>query len=169
VVWFVGDSSGGNVVLCLTLDALMTNIEAPHPDSLMVISPAVDLAQKQSTGSLAATEKNDPIMTVKFINGTAKAWTSDSDASSPWISPINADVNVLAKAGVKLYGITGGYDVLTPDALLFRDQCEEAGVQGEWLDWDQQMHCFPLAWIYGLPESVQAEDWILEKLTGTRV
>ena len=142
----------------------MRDIQGPRPDALMLISPAVDLVQKERFGALHAVEKNDPIMTIDFINSTARTWAANSDPSETWISPINADVSVLAKRGVRLYGVTGGYDVLTPDALVLRDRCRDAGVTGEWLEWDKQMHCFPLAWVYGLPDSVKSKDWILQKL-----
>lgn len=60
-----------------------------------------------------------------------------------------------AEAGVRLIGVTGGHDLLTPAALRFRDACCGRGVGGAWLHWEGQMHCFPLAFAYGLPEAVR--------------
>ena len=60
--------------------------------------------------------------------------------------------------------MTGGYDILTPDGLLFRDRLVEAGVGGSWLHWEKQMHVFPLAWRYGLRESREAKDWCVDVL-----
>jgi acetyl esterase/lipase len=42
-----------------------------------------------------------------------------------------------------------------------REKCNQAGVRGEWLDWEKQMHCFPLTFGYRLPEGVWAMEWIL--------
>lgn len=163
-VIFIGDSSGANILLSLTLYQVMHDPSMPHPKALMAISPAVDLEQKKREGVLEEVEKHDPIMNIDYINRTASIYSGDTNAATVWISPINADMNVLAKNEIKVYGVTGGYDVLTPDALVFRDRCIDAGVAGEWLEWDKQMHCFPLAWIYGLPESKEAKNWIIEML-----
>jgi hypothetical protein len=45
-----------------------------------------------------------------------------------------------------------------------RGKLEEFGVKGEWLVWEKQMHCFPLAWTYGLSEAKHGKDWILDLL-----
>ena len=159
-----GDSSGGNLVLCLTLQCLMDKPESRRPNAVLAISPAVDLQQMRMEGIYAETNRNDPVLTVGSHNEEVALWAGNSDANEPWISPVNADVSVLAEAGVRLLAVTGGYDVLTPDALIFKAKCEAAGVKGDWLQWEKQMHCFPLAFIYGLPESVQSKDWILDRL-----
>lgn len=65
---------------------------------------------------------------------------------------------------MQVHGITGGYDILTPDGLLFRDRLVKAGVGGSWLHWEKQMHVFPLAWRYMLRESQEAKDWAVETI-----
>lgn len=162
-VVFAGDSAGGNVAASLVLDVLTKDPDAPAPHTLLLISPAVDL-QHQNPAHYESVSKHDPILSIPFINGTAKAWVNDWSPADPRVSPINADLSRLAMRGVHVYGITGTYDVLTPPALRFRDKLVEAGVQGAWINWERQMHCFPLAWIYGLKNSVEGKDWILEKL-----
>ncbi|KAK8203593.1 hypothetical protein M8818_005243 [Zalaria obscura] len=165
-VTLAGDSSGGNIALALVLRALREDEEEgrskPGPGNVLAISPAVDLLTHDA--AVAAADKLDPVLTLDLIDENARRWVGGGDAGDPAVSPVYADVGLLAKRGVELYGITGSYDVLTPDALRFRDRCQEAGVQGEWLHWEKQMHCFPLAWIYRLPESVRGKDWILDVL-----
>lgn len=163
-VTFAGDSSGGNIALSLVLTALAKNESALCPESILAVSPAVDL--KTHDPIVQTVNKFDPVLTLDFINERARTWTGDGDPSDPGISPLYADVSLLAKRGIKVYGVTGGYDVLTPDAILFGRKCQEAGVQGEWLNWDKQMHCFPLAWIYGLPEAKEGKNWIMNVLNG---
>ena len=164
-----GDSSGGNLVLCLTLQILEHAFHDVGPlnvpsITVLAISPAVDLQQMRKEGTYAETNRNDPVLTVESHNEEVALWSGESNAAHSWISPINGDVGLLAKGEVRLIAVTGGYDVLTPDALRFKAECEAAGVQGDWLHWEKQMHCFPLAFIYGLPESVQSKDWILDRL-----
>ncbi|CAM1509544.1 Fc.00g032830.m01.CDS01 [Cosmosporella sp. VM-42] len=184
-----GDSSGGNIALCLvlwTLTAREPNQTMKAPAAILAMCPTTDL--KHDLPGIKDVEKFDPILTVDFINSTARKWcpepTPDSQApdglpvdadakpnsqldwsfDDPRISPIRADLAPLVRRGVKIHGITGSYDVLEPDAVVFRDKCKESGVEGEWLSWKGQMHCFPLAFSYGFRESQAAVDWIVDVL-----
>ena len=161
-ITLMGDSAGANVILSLAISALQM-ASAPALKKIVVVSPAVDLSN--TNPSQPSVEKYDPILNIRFVNSTGKAWASDWDRKDPRISPLYADVSVLHRENVHVYGITGGYDVLTPDALLFRDRLEEERVPGEWLEWGKQMHCFPLAFMYGLPESKDSFRWLLDKLS----
>lgn len=122
---------------------------------------------------------HDPVLTIPFVNSTARAWcngTRDDTPSSPHtpvpyddprVSPVLADVAVLKARGVKVHGVVGGYDVLTPDALVFKGKLEREGLEGRWLVWEKMMHCFPLAGAgYGLPEGKEAVQWVEGVLFG---
>lgn len=161
-VILAGDSAGGNIVLCLTLAALLEAPDSPCPTVLMVMSPSTDLTRLNP--EMTAIERHDPILNIPFINSTAKKWRGQWDPSDPRVSPLYADLAPLARRGVQVHGITGRYDILGPDAILFREKCNQAQVKGQWLDWDKQMHCFPLTWSFKLPEGVQAKNWMLEVL-----
>ena len=161
-VVLAGDSAGANVVLCLVLEALKQNPDAACPEALMCISPSVDLERRSP--DIPKVAKHDPLLTIPFVKSTANAWRGDWQASDPRISPLNADVTPLARRDVRVHGVCGGYDILSPEALAFRDKCADAGVKGEWLVWDKQMHCFPLAFGYYLSEPDQAVEWILDVL-----
>ncbi|KAL1853258.1 hypothetical protein Daus18300_011826 [Diaporthe australafricana] len=178
-VMFAGDSSGGNLVLSLALDALLsdndkkedgrgtTDATTTRPLALLVISPAVDLRPMEARGpEMETLARRDPVLTVGSHNSEAEAFARGVDPALAWMSPAVGDVGVLARAGVRLVGVTGGHDILTPAALGFRDACAGAGVGGAWLHWERQMHCFPLAFMYGLPEAVAAKDWIVEQIRG---
>lgn len=164
-VVFMGDSAGGNIVLCLPLTALAENEDARCPAAIMAISPSTDLCRLNPDIKLI--EKHDPILRIPFINGTAKGWRGEWDPVDVKISPLYADVSLLARRHVKVHGVVGRYDILSPDAILFREKCNQAGVRGEWLEWQKQMHVFPLTWAFKLPEGVQAKNWMLEVLEGT--
>lgn len=161
-VIFVGDSAGGNIILCLPLVALAEDPNARCPTALLAISPSTDL--RRSNPDIKVIEKHDPLLTLPFVQKSATKWRGSWDAIDPRVSPLFADVTPLARRGVRVNGVVGRYDVLGPDAVLMREKCNQAGVHGEWLDWEKQIHCFPLMWAYKLPEGVAAKEWMLDVL-----
>lgn len=166
VLW-MGDSSGANIILCLVMEALRQEAlepeteKTPRPVSLMNICPSTDLTR--SNPDIEKLRKFDPFMTPEIIKQTAKAWISDDvDAADRMVSPINGDFSLLKKSGIKVHGVTAGYDVLSPDGVVFRKRLEEFRVKGEWLHWEKQMHCFPLTAPYRLKEGKEGLQWIME-------
>lgn len=171
-VMLAGDSSGANIVLSLALEWLAEEEEKEDEDrvgkrrlvGLVIISPAVDLGRMELRGEVQAAARKDAVLTVRSHNKEAAAWAQGVDRAEARISPAAGDVGLLARASVRLVGVTGGHDLLTPAALGFRDACCGRGVAGAWLHWEGQMHCFPLAFAYGLPEAVRSKEWIVEQV-----
>jgi acetyl esterase/lipase len=166
-ITFMGDSSGANIVLCLAMEALRQEAEdpaieqTPRPTSLINICPSTDMTRNNP--DIEKLRKFDPLLSPEIINDTAKAWCGkDVDRADRIVSPINADFSLLAKSGIKVHGVTAGYDVLSPDGVIFRNRLSEYGIKGEWLHWDKQMHCFVLTAPYRLSEGKQALDWVIE-------
>ncbi|KAF6837129.1 esterase [Colletotrichum plurivorum] len=181
-----GDSSGGNIALCLAAWALRFQEQkqgSKPPAAVFVLSPTTDLRHEME--AITRAERNDPIHTHQCIRETARAWCPEHSAGDeaddddddgghaprqlpgdwtfedPRVSPIQADLSYLVRHGVSVHGLTGSYDVLEPEAVVFRDKCRDEGVAGEWLAWDGQMHGFPLTFRYGIRESKEAMDWIV--------
>lgn len=165
-VILAGDSSGANVILCLTLEALQEDAEngvkSSHPVALMAISPSTDLTR--SNPDIEKLRKDDPLLTPEAIIETAKAWHADWDPADRKVTPMNANLSLLSQRGIKVHGITAGCDVLCPDGLKFRNKCSENNVQGEWLHWEKQMHCFVLTLPYGLREAKEGVKWVIDIL-----
>ncbi|KAH7413721.1 Alpha/Beta hydrolase protein [Phaeosphaeria sp. MPI-PUGE-AT-0046c] len=172
-VILAGDSSGANLVLCLTLEALKEDSEKdldisdaqtsnPHPVALMVISPSTDLTR--TNPDIEKIAKLDPLLTPSVIRQTAGAWAGAWDPIDRRLSPLNADIALLAKHGVEVHGVTAGNDVLAPDGVLFRNKLSEYNVHGDWLHWEKQMHCFILMMPYGLREANEGVQWIIDRL-----
>jgi acetyl esterase/lipase len=169
-VIFVGDSSGANIALAVVLEALRedaaqteTGVKSnPHAVAIMAICPSTDLTRNNP--DIQKIAHRDPLLTPQIIKGTAKAWHADWDPADRRVSPINADISLLAKQGIKVHGITGGCDILSPDGIVFRERCAEVGVEGEWVHWEKQMHCFILTLPYGLFEAKEATQWMIEVL-----
>jgi acetyl esterase/lipase len=177
---FSGDSAGGNVAIALVMWALTDKAEGKDssrtPDAIVGICPSTDLRHLDL--KIADTAHDDPMLTLEFIQSTAKAWADGQDEipslapagpegykawsmSDPRVSPALADVSLLMRYNVKVHGITGTHDILAPEAMAFRDRCAEVGVEGQWLEWERQMHCFPLTFAYGLKEAKEAVTWIV--------
>ncbi|TKA24583.1 hypothetical protein B0A50_06343 [Salinomyces thailandicus] len=162
-VILAGDSSGGNIILCLTLAALHANPSSPAPIALMCISPSTDLTRTNPT--IPQISKHDPLLTLPKITSSAKTWRGALAPTDPLVSPLySEDIALLAQRDIKVHGVVGEYDILGPDAVLMREKCNEAGVKGEWLNWEKQMHCFPLTFGYGLKEGKEGLEWILDVL-----
>ncbi|KAK8173293.1 alpha/beta hydrolase fold-domain-containing protein [Phyllosticta citrichinensis] len=177
VIW-AGDSSGANIVLGLIGEALRVGRPGPNgtgprpllaPSALFLICPSVDA--NRDNPDIAKLERLDPVLKADDSKKFAVAWSGDWSVNDERISPAlegrpgDHVVQLLHERGVKVHGVTAGYDILSPDGIKLRDRLEKEGVQGKWLHWDKQMHCFPLAWIYGLPESKKGLYWILDVLS----
>ncbi|UQC81987.1 uncharacterized protein CLUP02_07473 [Colletotrichum lupini] len=177
-----GDSSGGNIALSLVAWTLKhPNEEVSNPPiAVMAISPTVDLCHELP--EIRVVEKSDSLHTFESIKATAEAWCPkessktlqrnqggnhvcyDWSLNDPRVSPIHADLGVFLQHNVRIYGVSGSYDVLAPEAIAFRNKCKEHGVSGEWLSWERQMHCFPLMFKYGLKEGKEGMDWMIHVL-----
>jgi len=167
-----GDSAGGNLALALPLEMLRlaasdpeTQPPPPMPSALLLLSPSVDL--RRTNPEIPLLEPKDPLLRAKFIKATSDVYCGTLSASEPRLSPLlvpDEVLHTLRDRGVKVHGVTGGYDILTPDGVLFRERLAGAGVEGNWLHWEKQMHVFPLAWRYGLRESREAKDWCVDVL-----
>ncbi|PHH59041.1 hypothetical protein CDD81_3846 [Ophiocordyceps australis] len=176
-VVFAGDSAGGNVALSLVLwcsEASSEDEAALHhvPDAVFAISPSTDLRHEDANIGVFA--KRDPILTPDSIKSTAAAWckggasqaeSHDWTASDGRVSPILGPLEQFANKGISVHGVIGTADVLAPEALVFMERCRELRVRGRWLVWEKQMHCFPLAFTYGLPECIESLDWIVQVLS----
>lgn len=160
--FLVGDSAGGNIILALVANDLLENPDAPIPKVVFAISPSTDMRRENE--AIKTVERHDPILRLEFIKNSAKTWCGDWDPSDIRVSPLLADLKPIARRGVKIHGVTGLYDILSPDGILFREKCREVGIQGEWLEWNKQMHVFPLTFPYKLPEGSAALEWILDVL-----
>lgn len=140
----------------------------PAPSALLIICPSVDARRENE--KIEAIQDKDPILIAVESKQQAADWAGDWSLDDERISPaVNYTgkdnlIELLSEKGVKVHGITAGYDILSPDAIVLRERLEKGGVYGKWLHWDKQMHCFPLAWFYGLPESKEGLHWIIDVL-----
>lgn len=164
-VTLMGDSAGGNIALTLALwwarQALDEGLQSPLKN-VVAISPAVDM--RNENPEIFEADKHDPVLSVRCTTEVADKWTAGVSKADPDVSPLLADLEVLKRANLKVHGVVGTYDVLAPDAIKFRELLENHRIQGEWLQWEGQMHCFPLTFSYGMPEGKKGKNWIVDLL-----
>jgi acetyl esterase/lipase len=101
----------------------------------MAISPAVD--HRNQNPQIDAVDPSDPILSRKVIEDVSEGWRGDWPSSDPRISPLLADLKPLQQADVKVDGVIALHDVLSPDAIEFRNRLAECGVVGQWLEWEK--------------------------------
>ncbi|KAF2220613.1 hypothetical protein BDZ85DRAFT_302983 [Elsinoe ampelina] len=121
------------------------NLLKPH--AILLVSPAVDLGPTRKEGPIVDVARKDPVLTISLHDSGARTWAQAEDPGQPSISAIMADATPLARTGAKIIGVTGGWDILPPSALEFRDAAREQGVAGARLHWEKQIHCLPLAFM----------------------
>ncbi|KAH9217430.1 alpha/beta hydrolase fold-domain-containing protein, partial [Leptodontidium sp. 2 PMI_412] len=144
-----GDSCGGNIAIVLGLYAASEYLKVKDTsngfcpvETVMAMCPAMDT--RNENPDIDVVEVHDPILSRKTIEEAADGWRAELPASDPRVFPILADLMSFKKVGIKVDGITAGYDTLTLDAIKFREKLRECGVDGDWLQWEKQMHRFPL-------------------------
>ncbi|KAH7377522.1 alpha/beta hydrolase fold-domain-containing protein [Cadophora sp. MPI-SDFR-AT-0126] len=166
-ITFFGDSSGGNIAIVLGLYAASQYLKDTSAglcpvEAVMAMCPATDM--RNENPEIDVVEAHDPILSRKTIEEVAEGWRAELPASDPRVSPVLADLSVFKQAGIKVDGITAGYDTLTPDAIKFREKLADCGVDGDWLLWEKQMHCFPLLSAFRIREGTEGKKWIVDVL-----
>jgi len=166
-ITLMGDSAGANIALVLGMYAASSFLENPTGEvcslrNIVAICPPTDM--RNGNPEIDILLPKDPILSRKVIDGAADIWHGEWPVADPRLSPLLADLSVLRRANIKVDGVTAGFDILTPDAILFRDRLAEFDVSGDWLHWEKQMHCFPIMFPYHVHEGVAGKDWLLEIL-----
>ncbi|KAI5924179.1 Alpha/Beta hydrolase protein [Camillea tinctor] len=174
IISLAGDSAGANVALSLGLwcAGQLECAKAAGDQgqvrsfarlrSILAISPPTDM--RNQNPAIALAEAGDPVLTKALTADAARAWSKGSGTNDPYLSVNLADLGNVKASGLRLNGVVGTADVLAPDSLVFLDRCKDARIQGSWLVWDGQMHCFPLAACYGLQEGREARAWVVNIL-----
>lgn len=169
-IFLMGDSAGGNLSASLLLK--IKNTHLPFPNSVYLISPALDLAGKSP--SVNSNEIFEPIIDKKglklglplvYVKGKevlnvgkinaigvgkllvllAKSRTKLKD---PFVSPIYGDLKGLPP----IYIHAGEIEMLRDDAIRFAEKAKKAGVPVSVKIWPDMIHVF-IAFAGYLPEA----------------
>lgn len=131
---FVGDSAGGNLALASIL--ALRERGSPLPAAIALLSPWTDLRMLGASYETRATA--DPIHQRKMLANLARAYLGDADPSSPFASPIEADLGGFPPMLIQV----GDREVLLSDAETLAERARSAGVDVDLTVWPGMIHVF---------------------------
>jgi len=138
----------------------------------LLISPGVDL--KTDNPDMYQVAPYDFIITPEHCQRGGRLWAGvhippstrpgslpipAEKLANPHLNPLAGDLNIFLNHGTKLVIVSGQWDILHPDILVFVDNAEKARVQLTYIEGEHQFHCFPVA-VGVSPESRQAAELI---------
>lgn len=109
-----------------------------------LVAPAADC--RVINPEIRDIEPYDPFLTYPYIQEVAGLWAKGLDRSDPMVTPLLADFTPLKERGVVVDGIYGTWDLLAPDDRLLAEKLRDDGLEGSWMAYEGQIHCFPLTW-----------------------
>jgi len=154
-VSLAGDSAGAGL-------ALASALSDDLPDRLrqvLLLSPWVDLTM--SNPAIAALAPYDVILNPGELAVWARAWAGALPLDDPRVSPLHGDLRGLPPVHI----VTGGRDVLMPDALRLHRKLRAAGNGGSLLYAPDANHAVGLMGAV-VPEGRRAWQWIAHLLQG---
>lgn len=141
---FAGDSAGGH--LALTLALARRDAGAPLPESIVLISPAVDWSLTQLPA-----HASDALLSVAWLREVRDGYVTADRYAQPLVSPIHASLQGLPPVLIQ----SSRVEQLATDAARLHAALESAGVFVEWQEWAGLWHDFQLHAI-ALPEGREA-------------
>lgn len=126
-----GDSAGGGLAVSLIGDLMAKS--RPLPDSIVLMSPWVDLECKSA--SFESNENKDFMLTRHTLMTTAGYYT-DQELSHPLISPINNRFDTMPPTLIQV----GANEVLLEDSNLLAEKIRKENRNVELEVWDGMFH-----------------------------
>ncbi|GFE90670.1 alpha/beta hydrolase [Steroidobacter agaridevorans] len=134
----IGESAGGNLVLCLLQRIRKAGL--PMPACAVPISAVTELGRTHAPPSRGFNAKREALIPTGFAYRMTQWYVNGQDASNPEISPLYADYSGFPP----LYFLVGEEEFLLDDTLLAAARAREAGVETQLDVWPVLPHAFPL-------------------------
>jgi epsilon-lactone hydrolase len=135
-VAFIGDSSGGGLVLASMMR--LRDEGSPLPAAAVVLSPWTDLAL---TGqSLTEYGCSDPMVPVELMPRAVEVYLAGADPRSPYASPLYGDPAGLPPTLIYV----GSGEALRDDAVRMAERLRSAGCEVELEVWPRMFHVWPM-------------------------
>lgn len=150
----MGDSSGGGLAAGFVEKLNAEGRE--QPKCLILVSPLMDASL--SNPRIEDYAGHDPVIGLLGQRKSCELWARGTDIHDWHVSPVNGEVRGLTKTIM----FVGTREVLYPDAKLFFDRAEAAGVDATLHVGKGLNHNYPM---YPMPESVRAMDDIVRAIT----
>ncbi|MET7682502.1 alpha/beta hydrolase [Streptomyces sp. NPDC005423] len=133
-VAFVGESAGGGLAVATLVAARDAGL--PQPASTALFSPWTDLTV---SGDSAVTKAAvDPALTPAGLRDRARDYLRDTDPTTPYASPVHADLTGLAPLLVQ----AGSHEILLDDAVRLAARAAAHDVRVELQVWPEVPHVF---------------------------
>ncbi len=117
-VLFAGDSAGGNLVLCMTLQLMKKDLS---PRCLLLFSPWTDMTVTSSSYDTCADK--DPILTKDYVKGVRDAYAGDVDFSDEKYSPLYGNFTGFPPTLI----MVGKNEILLEDSIQLQKRIHKAG------------------------------------------
>jgi acetyl esterase/lipase len=135
-VVLAGDSAGGQIALSAALD--LRDRHRATAARTVLISPGLDATL--SNPEIARVEPTDPWLGQPGIRVFTEHWRGSLALDDPLVSPVYGELTGLGP--ITLF--TGTRDILNPDARVFRQRAEAAGVELDFHERTGLVHVYPL-------------------------
>lgn len=134
-VALTGDSAGGNLALSTAVRARDAGL--PMPGALMLMSPALDLANDlESHRSMA----DAPLVTPELMELFNRLYIGDGDRRSAAVTPLHGDLSGLPPTLIHV----GSWELLRDDSIEVAKRIADAGGAAELKVWDGMCHSWQL-------------------------
>lgn len=148
-VVILGDSAGGGLALLLTQRLAMSNLSYRKPDSLILMSPWLDMSM--SSPNCVELASLDPINSKGFLKRAGELFAMGPPSVStkhPTVSPLFGSLSHLPATSVW----TSTHDILLPDSQRLRDRfrVENVNARFRYHELDGMIHDW---WLLGFEES----------------
>ncbi len=154
-ILLIGDSAGGNLVLCLLHRLARQSLEMPA--CAVCLSPVTELGRLHAPPSRPRNARTESLVPMSQAARLIQWYVGDQDASDPEISPLYADY----RGFPPLYFIASEREILLDDSLLAARRAEEAGVDTRIDVWPVLPHAF-LIFEHIFAEAKQARAEVVE-------
>lgn len=148
-VTLMGASAGGGLAVAVANEV---GPDGSRPNSIVLISPAMDMTLSESTTALAA---SDVLLSADFVRLAGELYAGTLGLEHPMVSPMNGDLGGLPP--IQVYA--GEYEILLPSIRTFADQALAMGVNVGLVIGEGQQHTYPTA---PVPEGREARAGIAE-------
>ncbi len=151
---FMGDSAGGGLALSFAMWLRDDGIEGP--DRLILICPWVDVTL--TNDEIPVYEKKDPALDSQQLRGLGELWAGELSPRDPAVSPLFGDFEGLGHITI----LTGTAELLYPDIMVLDRLLTQQGIDHDTYVAEGMFHVWPLYIGYGIPETEEAFDYILQ-------
>ena len=167
-------SAGANLALSLAFAARDAGLSLPA--QIVAISPGVNL--NMDNPDMYRVAPYDCILSPEHCQRGSRLWAGvhippsakpgsvpipPEILANPYLNTLAGDLSIFTTHGTKLIVVSGQWDILHPDILVFVEKAEKAGVQMTYIEGEHQHHCFAVT-VGASPEARQAAELINQQV-----